>query len=151
MELRSGEGGSTRTQAEPTGMLSPGLVICVQPGLADQKTTYQYYGIRHSSSALTPSAASTLVHEHSTDAAYHSAFAAAAAAAAAAGDKDAASPQQLVGMGSCAAYVAANPPAGLAAMNDLPGVGAQHADQDRQQETRMACLQPNAMSESGLG
>lgn len=149
MELRSGKGERTRTQAEPTGMVSPGLVMFVQPGLADQKATYQNYGIRHGSSALMPTAASTLVHEHSTDVGHHSAFAAAAAAAAAGNDM-AASPQQLVGMGSCAAHVA-TPPAGLAAMHDSPGVGAQHADQDRQQEIRMACLQPIVMSESALG
>ncbi len=159
MEIRSDKGGRTRTQAEPTGMPSPGLVICVQPGLADQKTTYQYYGISHSSSALMPNAASTLVHERSTDVGHRSSYAAAAAAAAAAvaaaavaaGDDMAASPQQLVGMGSCAAHGVATPPAGLAAMDDSPGVAAQHADQDRQQETRMTCLQPIGMSKSALG
>jgi len=158
MEIRSGKGGRTRTQAEPTGMLSPGLVICVQPGLADQKTTYPYYGICHSSSALMPNAASTLVHERSTDVGHRSSYAGAAAAAAAAvaaaavaaGDDTAASPQQLAGMGSCAAHVVATPPAGLAAMDDSQAVAAQHADQDRQQEIRMTCLQPSIMSQSAL-
>ncbi len=142
-------------------MLSTGLVICVQPGLADQKTTYQYYGIRHTRSVLTPNAASILVHEHSTDVGHRSSYAAAgaaaaaaaavAAAAAAAGDDMAASPQQLVGMGSCAAHGVATPPAGLAAMDDSPGVAAHHADQDRQQEIRTTCLQPIALRKSALG
>ncbi len=131
----------------------------MQPGLADQKTTYQYCGIRHSSSALTPSAASTLVHERSTDVGHHSAYAAAAAAVAAAvDDKAAASPQRLAHVGSCAAHVGscaahavATPPAGLAAMDDSQAVVAQHADQDRQQEIRMTCLQPIVMSKSALG
>ena len=126
----------------------------MQPGLADQKTTYQYCGIRHSSSALTPSAASTLVHERSTDVGHHSAYAAAAAGG---GDKAAASPQRLahVGscvahVGSCAAHAVATPPAGLAAMDDSQAVAAQHSDQDRQQEIRMTCLQPIVISQSTL-
>jgi hypothetical protein len=93
--------------------------------------------------ALMPNAASTLVHERSTDVAHYSAYAAV-------GDKAAASPQQLAGMGSCAAHVVATPPAGLAAMDDSQAVAAQHADQDRQQEIRMTCLQPSIMSQSAL-
>ena len=101
--------------------------------------------------ALMPNAASTLVHVRSTDVGHHSAFAAAAAAAAAAGDNTAASPPQLAGMGSCAAYAVATPPVGVAAMDDSPEVAAQHADQDRQQENHMTCLQPIVMSKSALG
>ena len=99
--------------------------------------------------ALMPNAASTLVHVRSTDVGHHLAFAAAAAAAAA-GDNTAASPPQLAGMGSCAAYAVATPPVGVAAMDDSPGVAAQLADQDRQQENHMTCLQPIVMSVSQL-
>lgn len=97
--------------------------------------------------ALMPNAASTLVHEHSTVVAHYSAYAAAAAA----GDKAAASPQRLAGMGSCAAHAVATPQAGLAAMDGSQAVVAQHADQDRQHQIRMTCLQPIVTSQSALG